>query len=58
MAMSVINVKKENLKKYGYKDFQEWAKHPNHIYIGHDILCCWNKSIKMAKPISHKKIWA
>ena len=32
--MSVVNVKKEHLQKNGYKDFQDWAKNPNHIYIG------------------------
>lgn len=35
--MSIVNVKKAQLQKNGYKDFNEWIKHPNHIYIGRDM---------------------
>ena len=34
---NVVNVKKEKLKKYGYNDFQEWNKNPEHIYIGRNM---------------------
>lgn len=37
MATFVINVKKESLQAHGYKDFQDWAKQPNHVYIGRDM---------------------
>jgi hypothetical protein len=35
--MSVVNIKKEQLQKSGYQDFQDWSKNPNHIYIGRDM---------------------
>lgn len=34
---SVISVKKANLIKLGYKDFEDWIKDPNHVYIGRDM---------------------
>lgn len=34
---SVINIKKENLQKLGYKDLEDWLKDPNHIYIGRNM---------------------
>jgi hypothetical protein len=33
----IVNVKKANLVKEGYKDFQDWASNKNHIYIGRDM---------------------
>ena len=36
--MSVINIKKEHLQQNGYKDFQDWAKNPNHIYRMHWVI--------------------
>lgn len=35
--MSVVNIKKKYLNQSGYKDFEEWIKDPNHIYIGRDM---------------------
>lgn len=35
--MSVINIKKENLIKLGYKDLDDWLKDKNHIYIGRNM---------------------
>ena len=32
--MEVVNIKKKNLVKKGYKDLEDWLKDPNHIYIG------------------------
>lgn len=34
---SVVNVKKENLKKIGYNDFEDWAKGENNLYIGRNM---------------------
>ncbi|ARF12429.1 protein of unknown function DUF4326 [Klosneuvirus KNV1] len=35
--MSVVNVKKKYLNQAGYKDFEDWSKDPNHVYIGRDM---------------------
>lgn len=35
--MSVINIKKENLKQLGYTDFEDWSTKNNHVYIGRNI---------------------
>jgi len=35
--MSVVNVKKAELKKKGYEDFEDWNKDPNHVYIGRNM---------------------
>ena len=32
--MSIINVKKVNLKKKGYRDLEHWLEKTNHIYVG------------------------
>ena len=34
---TVINCKKANLIKSGYKDLQDWLSKPGHIYIGRNI---------------------
>ena len=34
---SVVNIKKENLKKLGYTDLQHWLEDPEHVYIGRDM---------------------
>ena len=34
---TVISVRKKELNKKGYKDFQDWIKNPNHIYIGRNM---------------------
>jgi len=33
-STKVVNVKKDELLKQGYKDIQEWLKNSNHVYIG------------------------
>lgn len=33
----VISVKKENLKKLGYDDLENWLQDSNHVYIGRDM---------------------
>ena len=35
--MSVVNVRKAELLKIGYKDFEEWSKNPNNLYIGRNM---------------------
>jgi hypothetical protein len=35
---TVINCKKVNLIKLGYKDLQDWLSKPNHMYIGRDMI--------------------
>jgi hypothetical protein len=37
MSNIVVNVKKDNLKKMGYVDFEDWNKHENHVYIGRNM---------------------
>lgn len=33
-SAKVVNVKKDELSKQGYKDIQDWLKNPNNVYIG------------------------
>lgn len=33
----VVNIKKDALIKNGYKDFEDWASHSDHIYIGRNM---------------------
>lgn len=35
--MEVVNIKKKFLVKGGYKDFEDWSKKDNHIYIGRNM---------------------
>jgi hypothetical protein len=37
MIKDVVNVKKQQLIKNGYKDFEDWASNKNNIYIGRDM---------------------
>lgn len=34
---SVINIRKANLNKMGYRDLEHWLENPNHIYIGRNM---------------------
>ncbi|XP_062602325.1 uncharacterized protein LOC134264043 [Saccostrea cucullata] len=34
---SVVNIRKFNLKKMGYKDLEDWLRNPDHVYIGRDM---------------------
>lgn len=53
----VICVKKENLKKMGYENLEEWLKNPNHIYIGRNMSFYVKGATqsKWANPYSVKK---
>ena len=33
----VVNVRKKELNKNGFKDFQEWITDPEHVYIGRNM---------------------
>jgi len=34
---TLVCIKKDALKKKGYKDFEDWNKDLNHVYIGRDM---------------------
>jgi hypothetical protein len=54
---TVVNIKKEYLKKRGYKDFQDWAKDPSHVYIGRDMTFYVKGTVKSkwSNPYTVKK---
>ena len=55
--MEVINIRKANLKKLGYRDLEHWLEKDNHIYIGRNMsfyVKGANKS-KWFNPFSEKK---
>jgi hypothetical protein len=33
----VVNIRKRELQKIGFRDFEEWSSKPEHIYIGGDL---------------------
>ena len=33
----IVNVRKNELKKYGYADFKDWSSRPNNLYIGRNM---------------------
>ena len=35
--MSVVNIKKKELIKRGYRDLEHWLETDNHIYIGRNL---------------------
>ena len=53
----LINCRKENLKKLGYKDLEDWLGNPNHVYIGREMSFYVKgaKGSKWANPFSVKK---
>lgn len=55
--MSIVNVRKENLRKLGFDDLDDWLKDPNHIYIGRDMSFYVKGAIgsKWQNPYSVKK---
>lgn len=55
--MEVISVRKKNLQKLGYQDFEDWAKDPNHLYIGRNMNFYVKGALKSkwANPFSVKK---
>lgn len=46
---SVVNVKKNELKKNGYENFEEWRRNPQHIYIG--------RNMSFYVPFTHASKW-
>lgn len=57
---TLVNVKKPFLIKAGYKDFQDWSKDPNHVYIGRDMsfYVAGAKGSKWGNPFKVKKLGA
>ena len=55
--MSVVSIKKEALKKRGYRDLEHWLETENNIYIGRNMLFYVKgaKKSKWANPYSVKK---
>jgi hypothetical protein len=55
--MSVINVKKNELQKLGYKDFADWNTLPDNVYIGRNmsLYVPGATKSKWANPFSAKK---
>ncbi len=55
--MDVVNVRKAELNKKGFKDFEEWSKNPNHIYIGRNMsfYVKGTNASKWQNPFSTKK---
>ena len=48
--MSVISVRKKELKKRGYSDFNDWNSQPHTLYIG--------RNMEYRVPGTKKSIWA
>lgn len=53
--MTVINITKQNLVKFGYKDFHDWNKLKKNIYIGRSVVYVGAKASKWANPFSIKE---
>ena len=55
--MEVVNVRKKNLNKLGYRDLQHWLEDPNHVYIGRNMAFYVKGAVqsKWANPFSVKK---
>jgi hypothetical protein len=53
----VISIKKANLLKLGYEDFEDWIKDDKHVYIGRNMSFYVKGAIgsKWANPFSVKK---
>ena len=54
---SIINIKKANLVKLGYKDLEDWISYPDHIYIGRnmDMYVKGSTQSKWYNPFTVKK---
>jgi len=55
--MSVVNIKKKELNKNGYKDFEDWNANSDHIYIGRNMCAYVPGTIgsKWKNPFTLKK---
>ena len=55
--MSVVSIKKDELKKRGYRDLEHWLETDNHIYIGRNLSFYVKgaKKSKWANPFSIRK---
>ena len=54
---SVINVRKKDLNKQGYRDFLHWSEYPSHVYIGRNMTFYvpGTSKSKWSNPFSVKK---
>lgn len=55
--ITVINIRKANLVKLGYRDLEHWLENPNHIYIGRNMTFYVPGAVKSkwSNPYSVKK---
>ena len=55
---TVVNIRKANLKKLGYKDFTDWNSRPNTLYVGRNMTFYvpGTKKSKWCNPFSAKKM--
>lgn len=55
--MIVISVKKEDLNRAGYRNFNHWNQDPRHLYIGRDMTFYVEGTVcsKWKPPFSVKK---
>ena len=55
--MEVVNIRKAELNKKGFKDFEEWQKVSNHLYIGRNMnfYVKGTTASKWQNPFSFKK---
>jgi len=56
-APRVVNVRKAELVKRGYRDFEDWASRPGHVYVGRNMnfYVRGAHGSKWANPFSAKK---
>ena len=55
--MSVVNVRKAELRRSGYADFEEWAADSSHVYVGRNMTFYVPGTVgsKWRNPFSVKK---
>lgn len=55
--MDIVNIRKKNLVKMGYKDFNDWNKKKDHLYIGRNMsfYVPGTEESKWKNPFSAKK---
>lgn len=55
--MSVVNIRKKELQKRGYRDLMHWLEDTNNVYIGRNMTFYVHgaKKSKFANPFSAKK---
>jgi hypothetical protein len=56
MTTRRICIKKDNLRKLGYQDLEDWLKSPNHLYLGrHNAWVKGAAASKWKNPFSISK---